>query len=97
MNKGFPSQESPLLSRIWPVNTAKNRGFSVLTFFLKEFTFALHQNRFPMKLNNSISQPVWKIAMKISAVGFSLVLVTYGLVWVLLSLMHLVVDGLLPA
>ncbi len=74
-----------------------NTGFTPLCNSKKGFTFMPYQNRSPMKFSNSIPQPVWKIAVKISAVGFSLVLVTYGLVWVLLSIMHLVIDGLLPA
>jgi hypothetical protein len=49
-----------------------------------------------MKLNSTFPQPVWKIALKISAVGVSLVMATYGLIWLLLNTLQLFVEGLLP-
>jgi len=49
-----------------------------------------------MKLNSISSQPGWKIAVKISALGLSLVFITYGLVWILLSTLQLFVEGIMP-
>jgi len=47
-----------------------------------------------MKLNSIISQPPWKLILKISAVGFSFVLVTYCLVWMLLAVIQFFVEGI---
>ncbi|MFT3844382.1 MAG: hypothetical protein QM725_04965 [Lacibacter sp.] len=47
-----------------------------------------------MKLNSISTQPLWKIAVKISALGISLVFATYGLVWVILNMLKLVIEGI---
>jgi hypothetical protein len=49
-----------------------------------------------MKLSSISTQPAWKIAVKISALGLSLVCITYGFVWLLLSTLRLFVEGLMP-
>ena len=38
-----------------------------------------------MKSFSMHSQPVWKMAAKVSALGASLVVLTYGLVWMILN------------
>jgi hypothetical protein len=45
-----------------------------------------------MKLNMINSQPVWKLAVKISALGLSLVGVTYALVWLILNTLRLFIE-----
>lgn len=47
-----------------------------------------------MKLNVINPQPVWKLAVKISALGLSLVCITYGLVWLILSTLRLFIEGI---
>ncbi|MEQ1797180.1 MAG: hypothetical protein ABL872_04460 [Lacibacter sp.] len=47
-----------------------------------------------MKLSSITTQPVWKLTVKISALGLSLVFITYGLVWLILSTLRLFVGGL---
>lgn len=38
-------------------------------------------------------QSAWKLALKVSALGVSLVLATYSLVWLLLSILRIFVEG----
>lgn len=47
-----------------------------------------------MKLKTMNPQSVWKLALKVSAVGVSIVLATYTLVWLLLSILRLFVEGI---
>jgi hypothetical protein len=47
-----------------------------------------------MKLNSVNPQSPWKFVLKVSAVGLSLVVATYSLVWLLLSTLRLFVEGI---
>ncbi|MBX9784938.1 MAG: hypothetical protein K2X48_16730 [Chitinophagaceae bacterium] len=49
-----------------------------------------------MKLNSINPASAWKMVLKVSAVGLSLVFITYALVWLLLSTISLFVEGLYP-
>ena len=49
-----------------------------------------------MKLNSVNPQISWKLIAKVSAVGLSIVLATYSLVWLLLSTLRLFVEGIYP-
>lgn len=64
-----------------------------MIFRRKPTTFGINKTR-PMKLKTMNPQSVWKLALKVSAVGVSIVLATYTLVWLLLSILRLFVEGI---
>jgi hypothetical protein len=49
-----------------------------------------------MKSFSMHSQPVWKMAAKVSALGASLVVLTYGLVWMILNTLRVVAEVINP-
>lgn len=48
-----------------------------------------------MKVNTNNSQSLWVLAAKVTAIGLSLVLATYSLVWILLSTLRIVMEGVI--
>jgi hypothetical protein len=49
-----------------------------------------------MKINSISAQPAWKLAAKISALGVCLLLITYGLIWLLLTTLSFFVKEIIP-
>lgn len=48
-----------------------------------------------MKVNTNNSQSLWVLAAKVTAIGLSLVMATYSLVWILLSTLRIVMEGVI--
>ncbi|HMO32413.1 MAG TPA: hypothetical protein PKE63_06820 [Lacibacter sp.] len=49
-----------------------------------------------MKSMHTLPQAGWKLAAKVSALGVSLVALTYGIVWMILNTLRFVVEVVNP-
>ncbi|MFN8266240.1 MAG: hypothetical protein U0T11_09250 [Chitinophagaceae bacterium] len=48
-----------------------------------------------MNLKSIQQQSIWKMAVKVSALGVSLVCITYGFVWLFLNTLRLFIEGVM--